>query len=212
MTLKNSENNGTEEIGLVTPTPDQRLVIFVHRLQDSYPAHDDVIKWKHFPRYWPFVQGIRRLLVNSVHKGQWYRALMFFLICASISGWVNSGEAGDLRRHRGHYDVTVMALGQCYDWLPWWWRSSQAKYVKIYITRNWWYINNNTKQHKAKWSYTFCSGVAVTKAPFVNFSESTIFDLAKVPVRFYESLSYLTDIAAAELRRYLINIDVIFNN
>ena len=23
-------------------------------------AHDDVIKWKHFPRNWPFVQGIHR--------------------------------------------------------------------------------------------------------------------------------------------------------
>ena len=23
-------------------------------------AHDDVIKWKHFPRYWPFVRGIHR--------------------------------------------------------------------------------------------------------------------------------------------------------
>ena len=23
-------------------------------------AHDDAIKWKHFPRYWPFVRGIRR--------------------------------------------------------------------------------------------------------------------------------------------------------
>ena len=22
--------------------------------------HDDVIKWKHFPRYWPFVRGIPR--------------------------------------------------------------------------------------------------------------------------------------------------------
>ena len=34
------------------------------------PAHDDVIKWKHFPRYWPFVQGIHRPPVNSPHKGQ----------------------------------------------------------------------------------------------------------------------------------------------
>ena len=32
-------------------------------------AHDDVIKWKHFPRYWSFVQGIHRSLVNSPHKG-----------------------------------------------------------------------------------------------------------------------------------------------
>ena len=41
--------------------------------------HDDVIKWKHFPRYWPFVRGIHRSPVNSPHKGQWRGALMFFL-------------------------------------------------------------------------------------------------------------------------------------
>ena len=39
--------------------------------------HDDVIKWKHFPRYWPFVQGIHRSPVNSPYKGQWGGALMF---------------------------------------------------------------------------------------------------------------------------------------
>ena len=44
----------------------------------QYYHHDDVIKWKHFPRYWPFVRGIHRSLVNSLHKGQWRRALMFF--------------------------------------------------------------------------------------------------------------------------------------
>ena len=32
----------------------------------------------------------------------------------------------------------------------------------------------------------FGSGVGVTKAPFVNFSVSEIFDLAKVPVRLFE--------------------------
>ena len=42
--------------------------------------HDDVIKWKHFPRYWPFVRGIHRSPVNSPHKGQWRGALMFSLI------------------------------------------------------------------------------------------------------------------------------------
>ena len=31
-------------------------------------AHDDVIKWKHFPRNWPFVRGIHRSPVNSPHK------------------------------------------------------------------------------------------------------------------------------------------------
>ena len=32
------------------------------------------------------------------------------LICAWINGWVNNREAGDLRRHRAHYDVIVMIL------------------------------------------------------------------------------------------------------
>ena len=72
-------------------------------------AHDDVIKWKHFPRYWPFVRGIHRSSVNSPHKGQCSGVLMFSLICARINGWANNREAGDLRRHRAHYDVIVMS-------------------------------------------------------------------------------------------------------
>ena len=34
---------------------------------------------------------------------------MFSLSCVWIKAWVNSGEAGDLRRYRTHYDVTVMS-------------------------------------------------------------------------------------------------------
>ena len=70
--------------------------------------HDDVIKWTHFPRYWPFVWGIHWSTVNSPHKGQWRGALMFSLICVWINGWVSNREAGDLRRYRAHYDVIVM--------------------------------------------------------------------------------------------------------
>ena len=69
--------------------------------------YDDVIK--HFPRYWPFVWGIHGSPVNSPHKGQWRGALMFSLISAWINGWVNNREAGDLRRHHAHYEVTVMS-------------------------------------------------------------------------------------------------------
>ena len=74
----------------------------------SWSCHDDVIKWKHFPRYWPFVRGIHRSPVNSPHKGQWRGALMFSLICAWINGWVNNRKAGDLGRYRAHDDVTEM--------------------------------------------------------------------------------------------------------
>ena len=40
------------------------------------------------------------------HKGQLRGALMFSYIW--INDWVNNREAGDLRLHRGHYDVNVM--------------------------------------------------------------------------------------------------------
>ena len=63
-------------------------------------THDDVIKWKHSARYWPFVRGIHRSRVNSLHKGQWRGALMFPLNCVWINGWVNNRETGDLRRYR----------------------------------------------------------------------------------------------------------------
>ena len=72
--------------------------------------NDDVIKWKHFPRYWPFVRGIHRSPVNSPRKGQWRGALMFSFICAWFNAWVNNREAGDLRSNRAHYDVIVMNI------------------------------------------------------------------------------------------------------
>ena len=79
-----------------------------------YRYYNKVITWwhhqlePHFPRYWPFLQGIHRSPVNFTHKGQWRGALMFSLICAWINNWVVNREADDLRRHRGHYDVNVM--------------------------------------------------------------------------------------------------------
>ena len=71
---------------------------------------DDVIKWKHFPCYWPFVWEIHRSPVNSPQKGQWRGALMLSLICAWINGRISNREAGDLRRHRAHYDGIVMSF------------------------------------------------------------------------------------------------------
>ena len=43
-------------------------------------------------------------------------AVMFSLICVWINGWVNNHEAGDLRRHRGHYDVNVMQYWLTENW------------------------------------------------------------------------------------------------
>ena len=80
----------------------------IHSIQET-KTYDDVIKWKHFPRYCPFVRGIHPWPVNSSHKGQWRGAFMFSLICAWINGWVNNREAGDLWRHYAYYDVIVLS-------------------------------------------------------------------------------------------------------
>ena len=45
---------------------------------------------------------------NLPHRGQWRETLMFSLICAWTNGWANNRDAGDFRRHRANYDVTVM--------------------------------------------------------------------------------------------------------
>ena len=80
-------------------------------------VHDDVIKWKQFPRYWPFV------------RGQWRGTLMFTLICVWINGCVNNREAGDLRRYCAHYGVTVMGLWNISSEGKSWWASYQIRKI-----------------------------------------------------------------------------------
>ena len=45
---------------------------------------------------------------DSPSKGQWWVAPMFSYICAWTNNWANSWDTVDLRRHRSHYDVTVI--------------------------------------------------------------------------------------------------------
>ena len=76
-----------------------RLNIIRSWIHNRHPlSHDDVIKWKHFPRCWPFVRGIHRSPVNSPHKGHWRGVLTFCLICTYpypepvVFQWLSSGN------------------------------------------------------------------------------------------------------------------------
>ena len=89
-------------------------------------CHDDVIKWKYFPCYWPFVRGIHRSPVNSPHKGQWRGALMFSLICALNKRMVNNRETGEMRRHRAHHGVIVMSRKL-------WWHHHAMKTISVLL-------------------------------------------------------------------------------
>ena len=70
--------------------------------------------WRHpmepFSALLAFCAGNSSVPVNTPHKSQLRRALMFSLIYAWINDWVNNREDGDLRHHCGHYDVIVMFL------------------------------------------------------------------------------------------------------
>ena len=96
-------NDARLSVSAVLAAKADAFIKFIH--------HDDVIKWKHLPRYWHFARGIHRSPVSSPRKGQWRGAFMFLLI-VWINGCAKNYEAGDLRRHHVHYDVTVM----CYRW------------------------------------------------------------------------------------------------
>ena len=79
-----------------------------------------------------FVHGITRSPVNTPHKSQWRGALMFSLICAWINAWVNNREAGDLRRHRAHYDVIVIEA-----------KTFQTLWTLFHKRFSWWYVHGH---------------------------------------------------------------------
>ena len=86
--------------------------------------HDDVIEWKHFPRYWPFVRGIHRSPVNSPHKGQWRGALMLSLIspCKRLSkrswGWWFETLSRPLLRHSNDSPNKGAVMLASFDFKP----------------------------------------------------------------------------------------------
>ena len=120
----------------------------------KYVLHDEVIKWKHFPRYGTFARRIHRSPVNSPHKGQWRGALIFSLICVWINGWVNNREVGDLRRYHARYDATALTK-IIFGHFVLWRISIQHMLTNIHITLQW--RNNERDDVSTHWSHD-CSG------------------------------------------------------
>ena len=82
-------------------------------------VHDDVSKWKHFPRNWPFVRGIHRSPVNSPHRGQWRGAKTLNWSMYHLTGTVSSSYT---KAHCGvdilfpvRWHTTKMTFTSCGD-------------------------------------------------------------------------------------------------
>ena len=126
--------------------------------------HYDVIKWKYFPHYWPFVRGIHRPPVNSPHKGQWPWTSLFSLIGALNKrlskqpwGWWFETPSRSLWRHCNdtsphimHWSLFKVDLVLLAALTPLWFNSS---YRKILAKSMW--MKNNWKQQTLYNSYSY---------------------------------------------------------
>ena len=70
--------------------------------------HNDVIKWKHFPRYWHCAGIIYWSSVNSPHEGQWRRALTFFFDLRQKKRLSKQSWGWWFETHHAQFDVTIM--------------------------------------------------------------------------------------------------------
>ena len=114
--VKKTTLNGVVPLTWKRFPPCSPLVHWIHKSPAVSPHRGPVMR--SFDPWWRHEMETHSALLaicagNSQHKGQWRRALMFSLICVWIKGWVNNREAGDLRRHRSHYDVIVMQCFVC---------------------------------------------------------------------------------------------------
>ena len=69
------------------------MSLFVPIVLLRFAYHDDVIKWKHFPCYWPCVRGIHRSPVNSLYKGQWRGGALMFSVMIYASRYIHTNDA-----------------------------------------------------------------------------------------------------------------------
>ena len=90
-----------------------------HRHIQCVSWNRNFVPWRHhqmeaFPVLLAICAGNSPVTGDFPHKDQWRGALTFSLICAWINGWVDTRGSGYLRRHRTHFDVTVIRILVCF--------------------------------------------------------------------------------------------------
>ena len=132
---------------------------------DRYRKHDDVIKWKHFQRYRPFVQGIDWSPVNSPHKGQWRGVLRFSLICAFDKrlskqswGWWFKTPSRSLWRHCNIPESSIAPADNA-------WNDRRLSRYKVYLSV-YRYKQNALKYTIYFYSRTLSNAKDITYVPF----------------------------------------------
>ena len=110
--------------------------------------------------------------VNSPHKGQWRGALMFYLISAWISSWVNNREAGDLRRNRVHYDANVMFTKSIHKKNSTYRQSTRVN--SIFISCYWRFANQSDKERRSSVAPFTCLKCNINNMKLYGFECMTV--------------------------------------
>ena len=167
----------------------------------SHEMDDDVIKWKHFPRYWQIGRGIHRSPVNSPHKSQWRRALVVF-ICALNKrlsnqswGWWFKTPAHPLWRHSN-------VGSHCTD-VVWSWKGERINCGKKTNFGNWylckistaWVFQETTVNNK-----NIEMQLAVATEFLGGFSSSRPVMICGIHLRASSERNYTFELAATSLR------------
>ena len=96
------------------------------------------------------------------------RSFGVFFIRVWINGWVNNRDASDLRRYRGHYDVTVM----CFQPFPWVLFSALRRFLHTGIS----WSNCDDILWRVIWNYVVHQLSAVNDEAFVPIVKSWPFN------------------------------------
>ena len=122
--------------------------------------HDDVTKWKHFPRYWPFVCGIHRSPVNSPakfpHVGGQYHSCCWWL--GDTKNQVITNDTGKF--HNAHCLLQAHNIPSCYK-LGVGWCDILWQYPTI--------------THYHDYRYKWTSGLAWCQSSHPSFQPAAIF-------------------------------------
>ena len=92
--------------------------------------------------------GNSHVPTNFPHKGRWRGAFTFSLICDWTNSWANNRDAGDLKRHRAHYDIIVMSKLNPSWWYYLWHLNRHSIGVQ---SQYYWCIWNCYRCGKSQW-------------------------------------------------------------
>ena len=134
--------------------------------------------WHHQMETFPALLATGKLAAQS----QWLGALILSLICARTHGWVKNRDAGDLRRHRTHYYVTVMAISYisltvdlCWDLAIIMYNTASVRLITSYLIHVFKIVPLHVWNYKGQNSYRDCTIPAARCTILVAWQRAKMF-------------------------------------